>query len=92
MTDAHGWRPIAEAPRDGTRVVVYTTGGHALVASWQFACCIGSDGTEADAWMAQGIHPRCWTDGICWERNEDDEPSDAPTHWQPLPAPPEDHA
>lgn len=79
------WKDIATAPKDGTRIVVYTAGGRALVASWQFSCCIGSDGADADAWVAQGIYPNDWTDGICWERNEHDEPSDPPTHWQPPP-------
>lgn len=41
-------------------------------------------------WVAEheGIHPRCWTDGRRWARNENDEPSAPVTHWQPLPPEP----
>lgn len=26
--------------------------------------------------------PKCWTDGVCWGRNEDDRPSRQPRHWR----------
>lgn len=42
-------------------------------------------------WVAdrEGIHPQCWTNGRCWDLNENNEPSAKVTHWQPLPPPPE---
>lgn len=30
------------------------------------------------------INGRTWTDGVCWDVNEDGVPSTKPTHWKPL--------
>lgn len=34
MTTAHGWRPIAEAPRDGTPVLARDQNGRCAVVVW----------------------------------------------------------
>lgn len=26
--------------------------------------------------------PKCWSDGVCWGRNEDCKPSKQPRHWR----------
>ena len=73
------WQPIADAPRDNTSVIVKTSSGSVFAASWY-------DYTgEGAQWGAdeEGLHPDCWTDGLCWYRNEDDEPSDQPIAFVP---------
>jgi hypothetical protein len=71
MTD---WFPIDSAPRDGTRVLVYSAN----------AC------TNEQVFAARFLYPNdkdglCgW-----WESLDTTEPVDvSPTHWMPLPAPP----
>lgn len=61
MTDAPRWRPIAEAPRDGTDVLIY-------------------DPTDPKSPFA-----------VDWFSHDADTPGwlGNPTHWMPLPAPPE---
>lgn len=73
---AGGWRPISEAPRDGTPVIAHWPhlGGRAVVA-----------------WVTQaGRRPRTWTAshsfGYLGRMAEGSEP----THWMPLPSPPEE--
>jgi hypothetical protein len=75
------WRPIETAPRDGSRIVVITRGGIALAAKWS------SIGDDFSTWIAveDDMHPKCWTDGVCWESNEDGEQSDPPVWWTHLP-------
>lgn len=51
----------------------------------------GPDDESVWSWEAVGIHPDCWTDGICWACNVNEEPSDQPVAWMPftpLPSPP----
>jgi hypothetical protein len=69
-----GWRTIESAPRDGTRVDLWDRSGH----RW----------TDAH-W---GVH--YWRHGMpagepSWGRGTIDGPAPDPTHWMPLPAPPE---
>jgi hypothetical protein len=77
--DGPGWQTIDSAPRDGTRVLVFN--GSCLIASW-------SD------------NPQVWGEheGPCWTVYEVEdwfysyhlvEPYNVPTHWQPLPPPPQ---
>jgi len=85
--EPRGWQPIETAPKDGTCVVMLTRGGSVVRASF------GNLGDDAWTWIATNDdeHPKCWTDGACWESNEDDEPSDQPVYWMPLPpSPPPD--
>lgn len=84
-----GWQPIETAPKDGTIIVLYTAGGNAFVARWEDAIVENAADETIGAWRGALLYPDCWTDGICWERNEDDEPSDPPAHWCPLPDPPQ---
>lgn len=62
MTDAHGWRPIASAPRDGSTVLLWAMGWRSPQTGW--TC-------DNDDW--QDVRGTRYP----------------PTHWQPLPAPPE---
>jgi hypothetical protein len=67
------WRPISEAPKDGTRVLVIDAAHGAVpeLAWW-----------GAPGW---GQHPACW---LTYSHRSDFEDVAAPTHFQPLPAPP----
>lgn len=82
------WRRMEMAPGDGTPIRIRTAGGHVLIASWR---PVDDPDQECGAWHAEteGDHPPCWSDGVCWEINEDMKPSDPPVGWQPLPSPPE---
>jgi hypothetical protein len=78
-TRAPEWRPIESAPKDGTAILIYgpellrEIDGHCAVARWQ------ATGSNSIAW---------WTisEGKC---GPFDLRGPSPTHWMPLPAPPE---
>lgn len=79
--DAHGWMPIATAPKDGTAVWIAHPGG--------FGIGYFADGVlrEHDTWFVKAFVERKSSDqrwdsilGTNWLVN--------PTHWQPLPEPP----
>jgi hypothetical protein len=67
------WRPISEAPKDGTRVLVIDAAHDAVpeLAWW-----------GAPGW---GQLSACW---LTYSHRSDFEDVAAPTHFQPLPAPP----
>jgi hypothetical protein len=74
------WKPIETAPKDGTAVRLKTTKGHKVNARWVL------DG-DYEGWWAtdEGKHPKCWSDGGCWQSNADEVPSAMPIGWRPLP-------
>jgi hypothetical protein len=68
MTDAPRWRPIAEAPRDGTLLLGWDGKEMAIVQAAKWA---------SSGWaVAHDAEDYAWSDY-------------APTHWMPLPPPPE---
>jgi len=81
------WQPIETAPRDGTAIAIVTRGGWVFKAQWWFI-----DADIGYAWVCseEGTAPPSWTDGQCWALNEDNEPSDPPAYWMPLPPEPSD--
>lgn len=74
------WQPIESAPKDGTRIIVLTKRGLPVLAKW-------GDLDDFRCWMAVEMdnHPSCWTDGICWQLNDENEESDPPIKWMPAP-------
>lgn len=83
------WRPIETAPRDGTRILLLL-GDHRIESGkWVDAEEDGPDSIGADAgWLSDSG----WTMpgrsfGHFLHRRE---PMAPPTHWMPLPEPPED--
>lgn len=83
------WQDISTAPRDGTPVLARIPGhGEDNVIAWLDGF-IGDSG-DCGAWgfVEDQEAPDCWTDGVCWDTNEDGKPSARPTHWMPLPEPP----
>jgi hypothetical protein len=78
----HTWEPIRTAPSD-TIVVVFTKGGQSVLAVYtDFEA-----GTKAWQAVREDQHPKCWSNGVCWdERNADGDPSDPPQWWVMPPA------
>jgi hypothetical protein len=78
------WQPIETAPKYADRIRLRTSGGAILIGFWHNQL-MDSDGGDCGGWAAaeDEDYPPCWTEGICWEVNEDSKPSDPPTHWQP---------
>lgn len=85
------WRPIGEAPRDGTPIQARIPGhGSDNIIAWQDGLRDSQD-RECGGWVfvSDQEPPDDWTDGVCWAVNADGVPSTAPTEWKPLPTPPE---
>lgn len=77
LDKATGWRPIADAPKDGSRILIYSPNASRAVreVSWS----IPYEGAT-DGWWATPHGPQGRGYTILPE---------SPTHWQPLPPPPE---
>ena len=75
MDNAHGWRPISTAPRDGTRVLLWCV--HANAAYSDDPVAEGWAAAVLGAWIDHNGGGWTWH-GLCGRM----------THWQPLPAPP----
>ena len=74
---ANGWRPIADAPKDGSTILIYSPNASRAVreVSWS----IPYEGAT-DGWWATPHGPQGRGYTILPE---------SPTHWKPLPPPPE---
>lgn len=81
------WRDISEAPRDGQTVQVRLVSGMIVYASYEADYCLDSDGALCGQWVCSDelYYPNTWTDGACWQVNENGEISDQPTHFRTLP-------
>lgn len=69
-----GWQPIETAPKDGTPVLLWI----------EFFCASGGP--------MEGVRPMmatCWNHGDGWYGGPSQVPGFSPTHWRPLPAPPQ---
>lgn len=81
------WQPIETAPKDGTAIQARIPGhGDDNIICWQGGL-LDSNGDYCGAWCfaTEQEPPDCWTDGWCWEVNEDGVRSAHPTHWKPAP-------
>ena len=86
-----GWRPISEAPKDGTAIQARIPGsGDDNIIAWHEGL-IDSNNRSCGGWsfVSDQEPPESWTDGVCWEVNEDGERSTQPTHWKFPPKPAE---
>lgn len=73
-----GWRPIAEAPRDGRKVILYRPLAH--LSNDPHVTIKRSISTPNHCWectIPDGVDGLNYTDGACYA-----------THWMPLPPPP----
>ena len=74
---AGGWRPIETAPKDGTEILLYCPEWDTpYLGAWGHA-----EDSILDGWMSPDVLPLKWTELV-----------ESPTHWMPLPAPPESEA
>jgi hypothetical protein len=82
------WQPIESAPRDGRPIQAKIPGhGSDSIIAWTNGL-LDSDEQDCGGWnYLEGEPPDCWTDGICWEVNEDGVKSVSPTHWKQLEPP-----
>lgn len=81
------WQDIRTAPRDGTSIQAEIPGnGSDNIIAWLTDAYYDSDGRPCGGWtfMEDQEPPPCWTDGVCWDVNEDGKPSVKPTRWKPL--------
>lgn len=91
MTALDQWQPIETAPKDGTGFQARIPGyGDDYIIAWTHGL-LDSNERECGGWFIAEDQepPDCWTDGVCWEVNGDNIRSAHPTHWKPLPPPPE---
>lgn len=87
ISDDGGWCTIDSAPKDGTEVIVRVPGHGDYRVRWQ-AGFYGEDGGGGATWVCfDDRAPVCWTDGVCWQTNEDDKPSKKPKYWRPISPP-----
>ncbi len=80
------WQPIDMAPKDGTEIQVRIPGhGSDNVVAWQTGF-MDEDEKECGCWVFTRDQepPESWTDGVCWQSNENEEESVCPTEWKPL--------
>ena len=82
------WQPIETAPKDGTPIQAEIPGeGSDFVIAWVHGY-YDADFKICGCWavVEDQEPPSCWTDGVCWESNEDEVPSKKPTRWKRLSA------
>ncbi len=78
------WQPIETAPRDRP-IIIITRGGHPVRVHRVCVECEDGPGWTWGTMEEMDPCPACWTDGTCWELNEDEEESDPPVWWCDLP-------
>lgn len=83
MSEQKPWQPIETAPKDGRRVLV-TWEDQIRAAYWD-----GDFGTSYDEATDTVTQIGAWTDGAVLSFNYEETHSYHPTHWMPLPDPPE---
>lgn len=84
-----GWQPIETAPRDGTAVQARIPGhGSDNIIVWVADALVDENEQPCGAWAfaEEQEPPDDWTDGWCWEVNEDGNRSSWPTEWKPAAA------
>lgn len=79
--------PMKDAPRDGAPIQARIPGhGSDNIIAFHDGF-IDSDENDVGAWVfvTDQEPPDCWTDGVCWQFNEDGKQSVQPNGWKPLP-------
>ena len=80
------WQTMDSAPLDGTPIQAEIPGhGRDNVIAWRGGF-VDSQFNMCSAWVVvdEQEPPDDWTDGVCWDLNEDDRPSAQPIRWKPL--------
>jgi len=78
------WLALKDAPYN--EVVEVQVGQMTFRAVLRPDAAMSDEETSCDQWQAaiEGEHPPCWSDGACWENNEDDSSSLPPEAWRPI--------
>ena len=82
------WFSMDLAPKDGTSIQAVIPGHGADNIIFWLDGLYDDDGNACGGWAFvedEQEPPDCWTDGVCWEKNEDGEKSIEPTMWTELP-------
>lgn len=78
------WQLIETAPKNGTHIQTKIPGhGSDNIIAWE--CGFVNENDEDSCtwvWMSGNEPPSCWTNGVCWDANENEQPSVRPTHWK----------
>lgn len=87
-----GWQTMETAPKDGTEILLYREDCGVMLGRWIACCEFIADGDPGNDFCPEG-NDEAWeepdwfgADFIQGYRITND---GAPTHWQPLPTPPE---
>lgn len=83
----NGWSPVMafKEPNDERAVEVMTYDGFKFIASFKSGF-MTSDEEDCRCWVAENDDcPEDWTDGICWESNENENQSDPVIAYRELP-------
>ena len=81
------WQPIETAPKDGTPIQADIPGnGQDNIIAW-IPGLLNDKNEDCCGWqfVSEQEPPDCWTDGICWESNEDGQQSVKPIRWKEPP-------
>lgn len=80
------WLDISSAPKDGTEIQARIPGhGDDNVIAWVDGLLDSDDGACGTwAFTRDQEPPDCWSDGYCWDANEDGKRSAWPTEWKPI--------
>lgn len=75
------WQPIDTAPYNVDLTI--RAGSMTFKAMLCPDVSMNEHGEHCDQWQAtiEGQHPPCWSDGCCWESNEDEIMSLQPDAW-----------
>ncbi len=83
MTD---WQPMTTAPRNGTAIQARIPGHGSDFIIGPGDDLLDSKGNPCGGWhiVEDQEPPDCWTEGVCWEQNEDGVRSVPPSEWKAL--------
>ncbi len=84
---ASQWQPIETAPKDGTEVLCWREDCGSIIASFTSADALPLSQSEIDELDEESLFAKDWI--TQWPQALRLDGSEAPTHWQPLPAAPE---
>lgn len=86
------WQSMETAPRDGTVIQVEIPNHRSDNMVYWLNDLVDDDGNFCGNWAFayEQEPPECWSDGICWQTNEEGKPSIKPTRWKPAKDQPHD--
>jgi len=92
MSGGEGWRPIAEAPKDGTHFLGATFDAR-YTPNWRIAVMWWDDEFETTGWNEETESPGYrggWCAGRVGSWSYEEYAEEEPTHFMPLPLSPKD--